>query len=130
MMTDPIADMLTRIRNAAQARHANVRVPASKVKAKIAELLVAEGYLTAVSAAENSKHPALDIQLRYVDGESVFRKLTRESKPGLRLYVKSDEIPRVLGGFGTTIVSTSSGIMTGRQARKQGVGGELLLSVY
>jgi len=124
-MTDPIADMLTRIRNAQLARHNSVRIPASKMKRSIAEIMLKSGYIAAVS-----KHPALDITLRYANGEPLIREIMRKSRPGRRIYVKQDEIPEVLGGFGLSILSTSKGVVSGAVAKASNVGGELLCTVY
>lgn len=130
MMTDPIADMLTRIRNAQMANHTTLRMPASRMRLRIAEILVQEGYLSAVDDLQGERHPTLEMTLRYVENQPVIQHLRRESRPGQRVYVKSDEIPRVLGGLGLTIVSTSKGVMAGRDARKARVGGELLCTIY
>ena len=130
MMTDPIADMLTRIRNAQMATHTTLRMPASRMRHRIAEILVQEGYLAAVDDVQGAHHPTLELTLRYVENQPVIQYLSRESRPGQRVYVKSDEIPRVLGGLGLTIVSTSKGVMAGRDARKARVGGELLCTIY
>jgi len=130
MMTDPIADMLTRIRNAQLARHNSVRIPASKMKRSIAEIMLKSGYIAAVEDAKDSKHPALDITLRYANGEPLIREIMRKSRPGRRIYVKQDEIPEVLGGFGLSILSTSKGIVSGAVAKASNVGGELLCTVY
>jgi len=130
-MTDPIADMLTRLRNANQAYHDNVTMPHSKIKANIAEILKAEGYIAdfTVQDAEQGKHLVLD--LKY--GPSRERSIAgvrRVSKPGLRVYAKSTSLPRVLGGLGVAIISTSTGLLTDRQCAKKGVGGEVLAYVW
>jgi small subunit ribosomal protein S8 len=130
-MTDPIADMLTRLRNANQAYHDNVTMPHSKIKANIAEILKAEGYIAdfTVQDAEVGKHLVLD--LKY--GPSRERSIAgvrRVSKPGLRVYAKSTSLPRVLGGLGVAIISTSTGLLTDRQCAKKGVGGEVLAYVW
>lgn len=133
MITDPISDMLTRMRNAISARHSKVDVPASRLKIEIARILKEEGYITnySIKTAEGTNIRTLRIFLRYgPKGESVISELKRISRPSLRVYVPSAEVPRVLGGLGISILSTSKGVMTGKQARKTNVGGELLCSVY
>lgn len=133
MIVDPISDMLTRMRNAIGARHTKVDVPASRLKIEVARILKEEGYITnySIKTSEGSNARTLRIFLRYgPKGESVISNLHRVSRPSLRVYVGSDEIPRVLGGLGISILSTSHGVMTGKQARKSKVGGELLCSVY
>ena len=133
MIVDPISDMLTRMRNAISARHTKVDVPASRLKIEVARILKEEGYITnySIKTSEESKARTLRIFLRYgPKGESVISELKRISRPSLRVYVPSDEIPRVLGGLGVNILSTSQGLMTGKQARKSKVGGEVLCSVY
>lgn len=133
MIVDPIADMLTRMRNAIAARHTKVDVPASRLKIEIARILKEEGYITnySIKTAEESHIRTLRIFLRYgPKGESVISHLQRVSRPSRRVYVSSGEIPKVLGGLGVSIMSTSHGVMTGKQARKTKVGGELLCSVY
>lgn len=131
MMTDPIADMLTRIRNGLQARHATVEMPASKIKIAIAEVLKDEGYIKGYSVVGEGTSRALKIELRYVNkNEPVLSGLKRVSKPGLRVYTPATEIPRVFGGLGVAIVSTSRGVMSGVQARKMRVGGEVLCHVW
>ena len=128
-MTDPIADMLTRIRNAQAARHAEVVIPASKVKREIARVLKEYGYVSSVSDGPGERE--FTVGLRYAkDGNPVIRGIRRVSRPGLRSYAAVDEIPMVLGGLGHTIVSTSRGIMSGRQARKAGIGGEIVCKVW
>jgi small subunit ribosomal protein S8 len=130
-MTDPIADMLTRIRNAAHAKHRRVDVPSSKMKASIAKILQAEGYIAHSRVLEDEKQGVLRIFLKYDDGRSsAFQGIERVSKPGRRVYVSQSEIPRVMGGYGTAILSTSQGLMTGVQARQKGVGGELLCQIW
>jgi small subunit ribosomal protein S8 len=131
MMTDPIADMLTRIRNAAKARHRRVDIPASKTKRAIADLLVREGYVRSVKFVDEGPQGFLRVLLKYNEDRSpAFEGLDRVSKPGLRRYVPKDRIPKVLGGYGTTLVSTSKGIMTGHEARIAGVGGEVLCKIW
>ncbi|BCJ64568.1 MULTISPECIES: 30S ribosomal protein S8 [Polymorphospora] len=133
-MTDPIADMLTRLRNANQAYHDQVTMPYSKIKANIAEVLKAEGYIATWSVeepAEGAVGKRLVVELKY--GQNRERSLAgikRVSKPGLRVYAKSDGLPRVLGGLGVAIISTSQGLLTDRQARKRSVGGEVLAFVW
>ncbi|MBE9531938.1 MAG: 30S ribosomal protein S8 [Proteobacteria bacterium] len=130
-MTDPIADMLTRIRNAAQAGHKNLIIPASGLKEQLARVLKEEGYIIDYSSTKDSKQGLLKVILKYAEDEkSVITKISRISKPGLRRYVGKDDIPKVLNGLGISILSTSSGIMTDKSARKLGVGGELLCLVY
>lgn len=133
MMTDPISDMLARIRNAALARHETTHMPASKIKKAIAELLKAEGYIAHVSEDEVgvSRHPTITITLKYGnDRQSAFHGLRRVSKPGRRVYVRHDQIPRVLSGLGISILSTSQGILSDKDARARKVGGELLCEVW
>ncbi len=130
-VSDPIADMLTRIRNASRARHTEVVVPASRTKREIARILKDEGFIDDVAEVSSGSHPELLIRLRYVDGKApVVSGLKRISKPGLRVYAGKTDIPRVLGGLGIVIVSTSQGIMTGAQARKAQLGGEILAYVW
>jgi small subunit ribosomal protein S8 len=129
-VTDPIADMLTRIRNGIQARHPRVEMPASKLKGEVARILKEEGFISNFKVAEEGKKKVLKIFLRYnADGGSAISVIERVSKPGRRVYVASDEIPRVLGGLGVNILTTPSGVMTGKSARKAGVGGELLCNI-
>jgi len=133
MMTDPISDMLARIRNAALARHETTRMPASKIKKAIAELLKAEGYISHVADADvgPTQHPAITITLKYGrDRQSAFQGLRRVSKPGRRVYVRHDQIPRVLSGLGISILSTSQGILSDKGARARKVGGELPCEVW
>jgi small subunit ribosomal protein S8 len=131
MMTDPIADMLTRIRNGVQARHQVVEMPASKVKVAIAEVLRDEGYIKGFGVQGEGPKRALRVELRYADKqEPVVTGLRRISKPGLRVYTGADEIPRVYGGLGTAIVSTSKGVMSGSRARKLRLGGEVICHVW
>jgi len=130
MMTDPIADMLTRIRNANMIRSTSVSMPSSKMKAKIAEILENEGYIDGFELKGESLKQELEIRLRYVGSERALTGLKRISKPGLRTYAGKGEIPRVIGGMGISILSTSHGVMTGRQAAKIGVGGEIICQVW
>jgi len=130
-MTDPIADLLTRIRNAQQASHATTVVPASRLKQQIVQILKSEGYISDFSRVEKSPQDELEIVLKYGnDGAGVIGGLRRESKPGRRVYVGADEIPRVRSGLGVAIVSTSKGVLPDHQARESRVGGELLCSVW
>ena len=130
-LTDPVADMLTRIRNAGSARHQKVDVPASKLKTEIARILKEEGYISNYKAVEEEGHKLVRIYLKYSGGnESTISNLARISRPGCRVYVRRSEIPRVLGGMGINILTTPRGVMTGRQARKQGLGGEVLCEVW
>ena len=131
-MSDPIADMLTRIRNANTAKHDTVDVPASKMKIAIADILVNEGYIAKYDLVEDGVFKTLHITLKYgVDkNEKVISGLKRISKPGLRVYASKDELPKVLGGLGTAIISTNHGVITDKEARKLGVGGEVLCFVW
>ncbi len=129
-VSDPIADMLTRIRNASRARHTDVSVPASRTKLAIARILKDEGFIEDFSEATEGPAQVLNIKLKYVGKVPVVSGLKRISKPGLRVYAAKTEIPRVLGGLGVVIVSTSQGIMTGAQARKGQLGGEILAYVW
>jgi len=130
-VSDPIADMLTRVRNASRARHTEVIVPASRTKREIARILVEEGFIADVREVRDGPGQVLHLELKYVDGKvPVVSGLKRISKPGLRVYARKTDIPRVLGGLGIVIVSTSRGIMTGSQARKAELGGEILAYVW
>jgi small subunit ribosomal protein S8 len=130
-MTDPIGDMLTRIRNASSARHEKVVVPASGLKVRIAEVLKGEGYIKDYVRHEDGAQGAITIMLKYsADREPAISDIKRVSKPGLRRYVPTDAIPRVLNGMGIAILSTSKGVMVDREARKQKVGGELICTVW
>ncbi len=129
-LTDPIADMLTRIRNGIRARHQRVDMPNSKLKAEIARILKDEGYIANFKIVEEERKKVLRVFLRYdAEGENAISDLERISRPGRRVYVGTGEIPRVLGGLGVTILTTPRGVMTGKSARKAGVGGEVLCSV-
>lgn len=131
MLTDPIADMLTRIRNANHQRHATVDIPASKIKLAIAEILKEEGYIADYEVIEENVQGTIRISLKYInEKERVITGIRRISKPGLRIYVNSNELPTILGGLGIAIISTSAGIMTDKEARKQKVGGEVLCYVW
>jgi len=130
-LTDTVADMLARIRNAISARHQKVDVPASKLKLEIARILKEEGYVSNFKATEEEGHKVLRIYLKYGhNNEAAISKVERVSRPGCRVYVRRTEIPRVLGGMGINILTTPRGVMTGRQARKEGVGGELLCEIW
>jgi small subunit ribosomal protein S8 len=128
-MTDPIADMLTRIRNAQMVEQTVVVMPSSKVKLAIAKVLKDEGYIEAFKVSGDGVKPLLEIALKYYAGRPVIEKIERVSKPGLRIYKSKDDIPRVMNGLGIAIVSTSQGVMTDRRARATGVGGEVLCIV-
>ncbi|MFK5883345.1 MAG: 30S ribosomal protein S8 [Candidatus Izemoplasma sp.] len=130
VMTDPIADMLTRIRNANQMRHATVDIPASKLKKQVLELLKAEGYVGGTITVKGSVQDTFRVTLKYMQNDRVIKGLKRISKPGLRVYAKTNEIPKVLNGLGIAVISTSNGVMTDREARKQKVGGEILAYVW
>src|SRR5579859_1354113 len=125
-MTDPIADMFTRIRNAQMIGHTDVSMPASKVKAEIARVLREEGYIEDYATREVEGKPTLSIALKYYEGRPVIDRLERVSRPGLRVYKRQDELPKVLGGLGIAIVSTSKGVMSDRAARAAGQGGEVI----
>lgn len=129
-ITDPVADMLTRIRNAAASRHKTVNVPASKEKKAIADILLSEGYVAAVDMLEEGVQGVIRIKLKYVDGRCVITNLKRISKPGLRVYAGADKLPKVLNGLGIAVISTNKGIMTDRTARKENVGGEVMAYVW
>jgi len=128
-MTDPIADMLVRIRNAQAAAKTVVQMPASKLKASIAQVLKDEGYIEGFAVRENEGKPLLEISLKYYAGQPVIEKIERVSRPGLRIYKGRDDLPKVMNGLGVAIVSTSKGVMTDRKARARGVGGEVLCIV-
>jgi len=129
-VSDPIADMLTRIRNAGKQKHQSVDVPYSKVKNEIAKILLNEGYVSNVEVAENGSHKTLRIELKYDSNKPVIQGLKRISKPGLRMYAEASELPRVLNGLGIAIISTSKGIVTDKEARKLNVGGEVMAYVW
>ena len=131
VINDPIADMLTRIRNGLTARHDSVTMPASNMKKAIAKILLDEGYIKSVDYIDDGLQGQIKIVLKYMQGkESVIKGLKRISKPGLRVYAASSEIPKVLGGLGIAIVSTSKGVMTDKEARNAGVGGEVLAYIW
>jgi small subunit ribosomal protein S8 len=129
-VTDPIADFLARVRNGARAQQPEVLIPYSKIKADIARILKEEGYISDYSVDTSAAHPRIKVINKLVDRSSAIAGLRRVSRPGLRRYVGADEIPRVLGGMGLAILSTSRGILSGREARKQKIGGELLAYVW
>lgn len=131
-MTDPIADMLTRIRNANTAKHDTVNIPASKIKNAIAEILLKEGYIKSFDIVDNGNFKDIHITLKYGKdkNEKIITGLKRISKPGLRVYANKEELPRVLGGLGVAIISTNQGVITDREARKLNVGGEVLAFVW
>ena len=130
-ISDPIADMLTRIRNAIMARHDSVPIPSSRMKLAITKILKEEGFINGYDVLRGKPHKVIKIYLKYDDNnQSIPSGLERVSKPGLRVYTQRKEIPRVYGGLGIAIVSTSKGVMTGQQARRQGVGGELLCYIW
>ena len=131
MVTDPIADMLTRIRNANQMRYKEVEVPASKIKVEIARILKEEGFIADYKIEENERQNIIVLSLKYGDNkERVITGLKRISKPGLRVYVKAEEVPRVLNGLGIAIISTSKGLMKDKDAREQSLGGEVLAYIW
>ena len=131
VMTDPIADMLTRIRNANHAKHEFVDIPASKIKKEIANILLEEGYIKGFDVIDDRKQGIIRIELKYQQNkERVITGIKRISKPGLRVYVGKEDTPKVLGGLGIAIISTSKGIVTDKKARKQGVGGEVICYVW
>ncbi|ABR73849.1 30S ribosomal protein S8 [Bisgaard Taxon 10/6] len=127
-MQDPIADMLTRIRNGQAANKVAISMPSSKLKVAIANVLAAEGYIESVKVLEGAK-PELEITLKYFQGKPVVESIQRVSRPGLRIYKRKDELPKVMGGLGVAVVSTSKGVMTDRAARQAGLGGEIICYV-
>ncbi|MDD3864031.1 MAG: 30S ribosomal protein S8, partial [Eubacteriales bacterium] len=129
--TDPVADMLTRIRNANTAGHASVEIPASKMKKNIAEILVKEGYIKGYELVEDDKQGIIKVQMKYgADKQKVISGIKKISKPGLKVYAKSSDVPKVLGGLGVAIISTSNGLITDKEARSAGVGGEVICYVW
>ena len=131
MMTDPIADMLTRIRNSNNAKHDSVDVPASNIKKEVAKILLDEGFIKGFYVIEDAKQGIIRIDLKYgKNSEKVISGIKRISKPGLKVYVKNNEVPRVLGGLGIAVLSTSKGMMTDKQARSENVGGEVICYVW
>lgn len=131
MMTDPIADMLTRIRNGNNAKHDSVDIPASNIKKQLAQILLDEGFIKGYDVIDDGKQGIIRVDIKYGNqNQKVISGIKRISKPGLRVYVKNDEVPRVLGGLGIAILSTSKGVMTDKDARKEGVGGEVICYVW
>ncbi len=131
MLTDPISDMFTRVRNALRARHSKVEIPSSKLKIEIARILKQEGYVTNYRVAEEDGKRTIKVYLKYgPDSRPVASKINLVSKPGRRVYTSAAKIPSVIGGLGINILTTSKGVMTGRQARQKGVGGEILCNIY
>ncbi len=130
MMTDPIADMLTRIRNGNMRKHESVEVPASNMKKSLAQILLDEGFIKGYNVTEDDKQDMITIDLKYVDDERTISGIKKISKPGRRVYVGAKDVPSVLGGLGIAILSTSHGMMTDKQARKEGVGGEVICYVW
>ena len=128
-MSDPIADMLTRIRNGQRASHSKVSFPSSKVKKSILEVLVKEGYVAGYSEGETDGKPSTTVELKYFQGKPVIEKIKRVSRPGLRIFKGKDELPDVMGGLGIAVVSTSKGVMSSNDARAAGFGGEVICSV-
>ncbi|MCF6346405.1 MAG: 30S ribosomal protein S8 [Thiomicrorhabdus sp.] len=128
-MSDPVADMLTRIRNGQMAGHSNVLMPSSKLKLSLAKVLSDEGFISAFSINESSGKTELSVDLKYFDGKPVIDMIKRVSRPGLRVYKNKDELPKVIGGLGIAVISTSKGIMTDHDARKAGIGGEVICYV-
>lgn len=129
-ISDVIADMLTRIRNANNAKHETVDIPASNMKKSIADLLTKEGYIKGYQVIEDGKQGIIRVTLKYIGKQKVIQGIRRVSKPGLRIYASCEELPRVMNGLGVAIISTSRGIMTDKEARKQNVGGEILAFVW
>ncbi len=131
MMTDPIADMLSRIRNANNAKHKSVEIPSSKMKKDVAQILLDEGFINGFNVTEDDKQGIITLDLKYgPNDERVISGIKRISKPGLRVYVKAQELPRVLGGLGIAVISTSKGVVTDKVARQEGVGGEVICYVW
>jgi len=129
-MTDPIADMLTRVRNGVMARHTRVMIPASNMKIEIARILKEEGYIRDYDVVKDNPQGTIRVTLKYVEKRPVLNQIKRVSKPGLRVYTRRDAIPRVRGGLGTAIISTPQGLMTGRKAYQLGLGGEVVCYVW
>jgi small subunit ribosomal protein S8 len=130
-MTDPLADMLTRVRNASAVKHESVDVPASNIKKEVARILLEEGFIKSYDVIEDGKQGIIRIQLKYSrEKEKVITGIKRISKPGLRVYAKRDDVPKVLGGLGVAIISTSHGLITDKKAREKGVGGEVIAYVW
>ena len=129
-MTDPIADMLTRIRNANTVGHETVEIPASKIKKSIAEILLEEGYISGYDVIDDNKQGIIKVQMKYgANKERVINGIKKISKPGLKVYAKANDVPKVLGGLGIAIISTSKGVISDKKAREYGVGGEVILSL-
>ncbi len=129
-MSDPIADMLTRIRNGSRAKQTSVSMPASRIKSAIAEVLRDEGYIADFAERDGDVHKTLEVQLKYFEGASVIEEIIRVSRPGCRIYARSDELPSVRNGLGVALISTSKGVMTDKSARRRQVGGEVLCTVF
>ena len=129
-MSDPIADMLTRIRNGLQAQKANVAMPASRSKAAIAEVLKDEGYISGFTLDGEGANKTLDVELKYFQGEPVIEEINRMSRPSCRIYASKNDLPSIKNGLGVALVSTSKGVLTDRSARQQGVGGEIICTVF
>ena len=129
-VTDPISDFLTRVRNASKAKKVKVEIPSSKMKAGLAEILKKTGYIYDYKIDEDNKQNVISVLLKYSDGEPAINGLKRISKPGLRIYKKSDELPRVLNGLGTAVISTSKGLLTEKEARRQDTGGEVVCYIW
>lgn len=129
-VTDPIADFLTRIRNASKAKKVKVEIPSSKMKVELSEILKKKGYIYDYKIDEDNKQNVITILLKYSDGVPAINGLKRISKPGLRIYKRSDELPRVLNGLGTAVISTSKGLLTEKEARSQATGGEVLCHIW
>lgn len=131
MMTDPMADMLTRIRNSSDAKHSSVDIPASNIKKELAEILLNEGFIKSYDVIKDGKQGIIRIELKYgTQNERVISGIKRISKPGLRVYAKAQEVPKVLGGLGIAILSTSKGVMADKVARKEGIGGEVICYIW
>lgn len=130
MVNDPIGDLLIQIKNAAMAKRRHVRLPHSRLKHAVADILSREGYIGRVIKGSTRDKPFLEVEIKYLDGNPVITDVKRMSKPGLRQYVKNQQIPTIVGGMGIAILSTPQGIMTGKEAKKRGVGGELLCTIW
>ncbi|MEG1427516.1 MAG: 30S ribosomal protein S8 [Oscillospiraceae bacterium] len=129
-ITDPIADLLTRIRNAQSAKHDSVKIPASNMKKAICQILVDEGFVKNFTVEDDGKQGIITVKLKYTVGQAAIKGLKRVSKPGLRIYANAEELPKVMKGLGVAIISTSQGILTDRQARKANIGGEVLAFIW
>ncbi len=130
MVTDPIADLLTRIRNAGMAQHPTVKLPSSTQKVEVLRVLKEEGYIEDYAVGDETPQPVITVRLKYLRGDHVITGIKRESKPGQRKYVRSDALPKVLNGLGVSVITTSQGVMTGKAATEKGVGGEYICSVW